>query len=347
MLTVRVGRGSTPTTVLQGIDRPSTSATVTRLSTRTSSCRSTHRRTLTRASGPQVQPKLSFGGGRLMLTFYESRGRIANYGIALETLQSDPLIADQTPYISGYDRVMDFRTALLDPVDGRRISSAQISRYPLRIGADFSDGQDLSDVAAVNFPLSRLRRHRRPICVRQVNRVNAPTSAEGSSPFIGDYPDTVPYIQFVPDGSGGWRWAIEPDRRPDPRLPRHLDRQPPPHPASRSFGVVGLSELRPASYRRRLLRTPARGTRTCLTSRVATEVLVSAPTTYKQLDRRRSFPFSISNTTGEFRRFRLQITDGAENATFSPKRTIPAFSTAPLKTRTPTTSSSSRTPTRH
>ena len=57
-----------------------------------------------------------------------------------------------------------------------------------------------------------------------------------------------------------------------------------------------------------------------LTSRVATEVLVAAPTTYKQLDRPRSFPFSISNTTGEFRRFQLQIMSGTDFATFSPKK---------------------------
>ncbi len=31
----------------------------------------------TRPSGPQVMPKLSFGGGQLMLSFYESRGKIA------------------------------------------------------------------------------------------------------------------------------------------------------------------------------------------------------------------------------------------------------------------------------
>ena len=206
-----------------------------------------------RAAGPQVQPKLSFGGGRLMLTFYESRGRIANYGSTNESIESQPAVADQTPYISGYDRVMDFRTTLLEPTDGARMSSAQVSRYPLRIGANLSDGQDLSDVAAVNYPCyPDSGDSGDPICVRQVNRVNAPTSAEGSSPFIGDYPDTVPYVQFVPDGPSSWRWAIDPTDVPNRGFHaiwtdnRHLI--PPAGPDE----WHGLSELRAAGYRRRL-----------------------------------------------------------------------------------------------
>jgi hypothetical protein len=276
----------------------------------------------TRAAGPQVQPKLSFGGGRLMLTFYESRGRIADYGTADETIESNPILVDQTPsnLITGYDRVMDFRTALLDPKDGTRRSSAQISRYPIRFGANLDDGQDLSDIAAVNYPCyPDSGDSGDPICVRQVNRVNAPTSAQGSSPFIGDYPDTVPYVQFVPNGSSGWRWAIEPTDVPNRGFHaiwtdnRHLI------PPEGSPEWLGYTDYGPPGIGGACVNPGSRNT-DVLTSRVATEVLVSAPTTYKQLDRPRSFPFSISNTTGEFRRFQLDITDGTEYATFSPKK---------------------------
>ena len=273
-----------------------------------------------RAAGPQVQPKLSFGGGRLMLTFYESRGRIANYGSTYESIESQPAVADQTPYISGYDRIMDFRTTLLEPANGARTSSAQISRYPLRIGANLSDGQDLSDVAAVNYPCyPDSGDSGDPICVRQVNRVNAPTSAEGSSPFIGDYPDTVPYVQFVPDGPSSWRWAIDPTDVPNRGFHaiwtdnRHLI--PPAGPDEwlgyQNYGPPGIGGA---------CENPGSRNTDVLTSRVATEVLVTAPTTYKQLDRPRSFPFSISNTTGEFRRFQLEIMSGTDFATFSPKK---------------------------
>lgn len=277
-----------------------------------------------RPAGPQVQPKLSFGGGRLMLTFYESRGRIAEYGTSGEFIESNPLEVDQTPYnfITGYDRIMDFRTALLDPVSGKRLSSAQVSRYPIRFGANLYDGQDLSDIAAVNYPCwpdSGISSD--PACVRQVNRVNAPTSAEGSSPFIGDYPDTVPYVQFVPNGPSGWRWAIDPGDVPNRGFHtiwtdnRHLIPPdvgtPPEWDGYQDYGPPGIGGA--------CWNAGSRNT-DVLTSRVATEVLVTAPTTYKQLDRPRSFPFSISNTTGQFRRFQLQITSGAGYATFSPKK---------------------------
>ena len=41
--------------------------------------------------------------------------------------------------ISGYDRVIDLRAALLDPASGDLLnpgSTTQISRYPIRAGAD-------------------------------------------------------------------------------------------------------------------------------------------------------------------------------------------------------------------
>ncbi len=269
---------------------------------------------LRRDPGPQVQPKLSFGGGRLMLTFYESRGRIANYGAEDEELVTDSLIVDRTGYISGYDRVVDFRTALLEPETGERLSAAQVSRYPIRFGANLFDGQDLSDIAAVNFPCwpdSGVAGD--PICVRQVNRVNAPTSAEGSSPFIGDYPDTVPYVQYVPDGSS-WRWAIRPTDVPNRGFHaiwsdnRHL--LPPPGPEEwNGYQYYGPPGIEGACF------NPGSRNTDVLTSRIATDVLVTAPTTYKQLDRPRSFPFSISNTSGEFRRFELRIASDIENGT--------------------------------
>jgi hypothetical protein len=282
---------------------------------------------LRRDPGAQVQPKLTSGGGRLMLTFYESRGRIGNYGSVDDPYESGALpeyletnagIVDFTPYISGYDRVVDLRASLLEPETGARISSAQISRYPLRIGAILDDGQQLWDVAAINNPCSPDDGPGLDACVRQVNRANAPTSAEGSSPFLGDYTGAVPYVEFVPDGSGGWRWAIRETDVPNRGFHaiwadnRHLD---PPDPAPDEwdgYQFYGPPEIGGACF------NPGSRNTDVLTSRVATDVLVSAPTTYKQLDTVRSFPFSISNTTGEFRRFELEITDGLPYVTFSP-----------------------------
>ena len=287
-----------------------------------------------RDAGGQVQPRLSFGGGRFMLTYYESRGRIGNYGTENEFLASEPYHSvDYTGGITGYDRVVDFRSTLLDPADGARLSSAQISRYPIRVGADLSDGQDLSDVAPINppcYPDSGFGSD--PICVRQVNRINAPTSAVGTSPFAGDYPDTVPFVQFVPDGSGGWRWAIEPGDVPSRGFHaiwtdnRHLT---PPFEAPIGAGAaakslpLGLNEwdayqyYGPPGIGGPCFNPGSRNT-DVLTSRIDTTVIVSAPTTFKQLDTDRSFPFSVANKTGDFSFFKIDITSGGDYASLSP-----------------------------
>ncbi len=287
----------------------------------------------TRPAGGQVQPKLSFAGGRLMLTFYESRGRIADYGSGGEYIESSPDLVSFTPYLTGYDRVMDFRGTLLNPADGTYASPAgvQISRYPIRGGADLSDGQDLLDVAAINAPCFPDDPTATEVCVRQVNHTNDPTSALGTSPFIGDYPDTVPFVQFIPEGDG-WRWTIKASDVPNRGFHaiwtdnRHL--LPPTQVYDEDGFKISLAEANVAVWDAYQLYGPPGiggpcinpGSRNTdvLTSRVNTDVIVRAPTTFKQLDADRGFPFSVSNQTAQFRRFTVTIIDGDEFATLSP-----------------------------
>ncbi len=152
-----------------------------------------------RASGPQVMPRLSFGGGRLLLAYYEARGVLGPSG-----------------RIDGLDRLMDVRAALLDPESGALLqpgSTSQVSQYPLKPFLELEalqqqGGEVVDDVAAVNPPCSPDFGPGFPQCVRQVNRVNTPHSGSGTAPFIGDYIDLEPSVQFVPDeATGGWRWA--------------------------------------------------------------------------------------------------------------------------------------------
>jgi hypothetical protein len=178
--------------------------------------------------GPQVMPKLSFGGGRLMLAYYESRGLIAQDSNAKDVVLPTDVQwsnAAQNKYITDYHRVLDFRAALLDPENETLLGSStsiQVSRYPISSSANLSI-QELEDVAYVApcNPLDPLGPNNPP-CARQVNRVNAPTSAAGSSPFIGDYADLVPMLQFVtePDPNepnfGEWRWATKAADVPSP-----------------------------------------------------------------------------------------------------------------------------------
>ena len=81
-------------------------------------------------------PKLSFGGGQLMVSFYESRGKIAanngNEFFDYEAIEIGPQELAGEFWMSGYDRVVDLRAALLDPqTGGLESSSIQVSRYPI------------------------------------------------------------------------------------------------------------------------------------------------------------------------------------------------------------------------
>ncbi|MCU0303437.1 MAG: Ig-like domain-containing protein [Thermoanaerobaculales bacterium] len=277
-----------------------------------------------RPSGPQVMPKLSFGGGRLVLAYYESRGRIANYGsgTSSEWLTSEADPSPYTGFISGYDRVLDLRAALLDPATGDLLnegSTTQVSRYPIRAGADLTDGEDLTDVAAVSSPCSPDSGPGYPSCIRQVNRANAPQSAAGTSPFIGDYVDLAPEIQFTFDGSG-WRWASGPTDVPTRSFHavfadnRHL--APPPGPNEwDGYQFYDAPYDSPPANLPGCLNPGSRNT-DVLTARVSTALALSAPTTYKQLDDQRGFPISIRNQTDETRSYLVEIVVGAGSASF-------------------------------
>jgi hypothetical protein len=285
--------------------------------------------------GPQVQPKLSFGGGRLMLAYYESRGLIGpDLGTDKETvLPADVATVIDKSYITGYDRVMDFRAALLEPYGSADVkageligtSSIQVSRYPIRADADLTDeggGQDLTDVSFTYEPCDSISPSEfSPPCARQVNRVNLPTSAAGTSPFIGDYPDLVPMVQFVKDGTQ-WRWATGAADVPYRGFHaiftdnRHIV---PPWDGD-DLEYLRYSNYGPPGIDGACTNSGSRNS-DVLTSRITADVVVSTPTTYKEIgSASRSFPFSVNNRSPEERYYYLAIAAGPDfgPASFSP-----------------------------
>lgn len=257
-----------------------------------------------RASGPQVMPKLAFGGGRLLLTYYESRGFMAN-----DQVVPADLTPPQPGFISGIDRLMDLRAAVLNTGTGYLLGSSQVSRYPVRADANLADGETLADIAPSNGPCAPDDPSATVPCVRRVHHPNDPHSAAGTAPFIGDYVDAIPVVQFVakPD-QGGWRWATEPSDVPYGGFHtiwadnRNLVR--PTQPA----------EL-PLAQRYPFYSTPLGGV-VCansgsrntdvLTANVNAALVVSAPIAFKQLDGvQRAFPVFAHNGTAETRFFRL------------------------------------------
>jgi hypothetical protein len=145
-----------------------------------------------RKSRGQLMPHLTYGGGRLGLFYYEARGSLT-------------AVPGTTGLLSGMDRQLDARFALLNPVTGGLAGTTQVSRYPIKFGATFANGEEtVADIAEVAPGVPKVSK-----------RVNAPNSGNGLKPFIGDYITSTPIVQYVFDrASGLWRWAINPEDVP-------------------------------------------------------------------------------------------------------------------------------------
>ncbi len=238
-------------------------------------------------------------------------------------------------WMSGYDRVVDLRAALLDPqTGGLESSSIQVSRYPISGSANLADGsQDLSDVAPINPPCSPDHDYLfddpdfalqypgitafNP-CVRRVNRINSPHSAQGTSAFAGDYNDLAPYAQFVFDtDSNAWRWATEPGDVSTRGFHsvwtdnRHLIPPQNPNPGNDSFeewnefGDYGAPNSGAPSCA-----NPGSRNADVLTARINSGLVITAPTTSKQLDAERSFPFNVANQSNDNKFYEIVTTRG-------------------------------------
>jgi len=269
-----------------------------------------------RPSGPQVMPKLTFGGGRLYLSYYESRGLL---GLADTIIPADT--TGQTPgYITGIDRVMDVRGALLDPATGALLNgtaTSQISRYPVRADLGILGRPErLGDIEPVNAPCSPdYPGPGLPACVRRVNRVGAPHSAGGTTPFIGDYIDATPIVTFVPDlSTGGWKWAnLETD------VPYRAFRSiwadnrnlvPPPG------GLAGYQNYSPPGMGVPCINPGSRNS-DVFTSHVNADLVVSAPTTFTKTGAiQHAYPVFVQNTLAVNRYLRFAIETGADIASF-------------------------------
>jgi hypothetical protein len=278
-----------------------------------------------RASGPQVMPRLSLGAFGLFLTYYESRGFVGPNDTILP--------ADTTPpspgFIAGIDRLLDVRAARLSPTTGQLVGSAQISRYPIRVGANLADGEQLGDVEAVNAPCSPDNGAGLAPCVRRVNRSNAPHSGSGTSPFIGDYIDLTPSVQLVPTADkSGWRWAINPTDVPDPSFRAaftdNRNLVPPTEPAN-LLEWQRYPFYAPPGTGGSCLNAGSRNA-DVLTTTVASELIVSAPTSFKQLGTiQRAFPMTVSNQSAETRFYRLTFATPAMAAIASFAQTNPSL----------------------
>ena len=271
-----------------------------------------------RPSGPQVQPYLSFGAGKLMMLYYESRGFMTRP--PTETI----LPADLTPsrnFATGLDRLFDVRAALLNAATGVAEGSAQVSRYTLKTFADLSsNGETLDDVLPVNSPCSPDDGNGLVPCERRVDRANKPTSRSGTSPFKGDYVGLTPAVAMVPRADGsGWRWAVNPADVPGRAFhgifADNRNLVPPTQPADQPEWLR-YPTYTPPFTSQCAVNGGSRNT-DVFVSRIDGDVVLTAPTTYTQLQNiQRTFPIVVSSNAAVSRYFRLSFLVGGDIASF-------------------------------
>jgi hypothetical protein len=302
-----------------------------------------------RAAGPQVKPWLSFGGGELALAFTESRGMYRRAVADLVDENGDPIGTttvwqheheDLSPngFISDIDRVMDFRVTMLDPSTGVPLSleSTQVSRYPISYSATFDEGdiETVYDVAPVVPELCDRVNGPPEFCQPSLNFVNKNHSGAGHAAFTGDYPGITPILPMIYDdvedtGPKIWRWAIDPIDVPYPAFHvvfpdnRHLI-PPVELPGQEEWERYPNYEFYPDPPTGNCVNPGSRNA-DVLTAKVNAELVLSAPTTYKQGspgDPTWGYPISVFNQSDQTRFFDLTIIEGADYATFIVDRTL-------------------------
>lgn len=210
-----------------------------------------------RPTGQQVMPHLAARDAQLMLFYYEGRGPLS----------------PETGFISGIDRQVDVRAALIDAT-GRLVSSFQVSRYTI----DSSTGR-IMNAPGPEPPGPR------------VSYANAPLYRGGLAPFAGDYPHLIP---LRPDGSGPGFRAVWTDNR-DVVFPPNWD--------FTAYSGPWTGELSACN--------PGARDSNIYSAEIGTGLVVGAPGNFKQLldangqPVQRAFAVYVENHTAQHRAFRM------------------------------------------
>jgi len=158
--------------------------------------------------GHQFMPSLTYAGGRLMMTWYDTRkslGYVDQNGIYHHTEE----IVDPGP--TGKRHTLDTWVAQAypsnpgpnPPANPNFQGSTQVSRYIYQAKTSETEGWLLDED---NNPVHLS--HKPPVIYQaQYNFANYPIFAGGSAPFMGDYIDITPAPAFLYDyQSGRWRF---------------------------------------------------------------------------------------------------------------------------------------------
>jgi hypothetical protein len=232
--------------------------------------------TVCRPTGAQVMPFVTGRNGEVAVVYYEARNA---------DVDAPGGIAPGTHFISGMERQLDARVALVSPDSWTAGTSSQISRY----GIDPVTGRIKENPPLDGDQAGKLR--------REVSYPNYPMYRGGLAAFIGDYLHGVP---LRPDGSGpGFRFVWTSNEFVVP--PQNLDFTQYSKPQQ---GVV--SGCNPGSRNS-----------TIMTTEVGTGLVVGSPGTFKQLvdvngnPLQRAFAVYVENHTEGFRAFKMSLASTA------------------------------------
>jgi len=158
--------------------------------------------------GHQIMPSLTCAGGKLMMTWYDTRKSLGNVD-ADGNYTYHPDIADPGP--TGYPHTLDVWVAQAEysspPNNPVFTNSTQVSRYLYQARTVEGTGQLLgTDLLPLKDPAdpSYVPPY---IYQAQFNYVNFPIFMEGNAPFVGDYIDITPAPMFLHDDlTGAWRF---------------------------------------------------------------------------------------------------------------------------------------------
>jgi hypothetical protein len=272
--------------------------------------------------GHQFMPAMTFGGGKVMVVFYDARqdSTISNYispggGQYIETRVPAGDLATTPPHP---EKV--FTSFLLDAAPANLGLGGLLRRHTIDVFAAQADPDDVPQ-----FALSRVSqyafgsRHNEVLIEQmQVNPPDLPLFKSGTAPFLGDYLDVAPSPSFVPgDQPGTWKFNTEVSRSAtfytawtdnrDVRPPANGDWTDYTPPISPSLSAISLFDpTQPVAA----CRTGQAGMRNqnIYSSRITQGLLVSSPANSKTLGTyQRAFPVNIVNSTNRTHTYRLRI----------------------------------------
>ena len=272
--------------------------------------------------GHQYMPAMAFGGGKLMIVFYDLRedsttgsftplgqGHYAETRVPAGDLATTPPRPEKvfTPYVldaapanlneGGLLRrhTVDVWTAQAVPGDQPSFNTARVSQYVFgSIPGDKSIEQ------------------------LQVNPPNFPLFSGGTEPFVGDYLDIAASPTIVPGAQPGtWKfntdpstsiefqaaWADNRDVRP-PANGDWTDYTPPVSVSTTGISIYDPTKPQPSCI------TGQTGMRNenIYTSRITQGLAVSSSSNSKALGKiQRAFPVTVENSTSQIKTFRLSI----------------------------------------